>query len=87
MVNVVRQTPGHSVVCISERLRLSSGHHAYGSVARPLGLQVKVGVVPKYTSSPFSTSSAVPRTSISREHVLKNILLQLLGVVLVVRRI
>ena len=35
---MVRQTPGHPVVSISERPRLSSGHHAYGSVARPLGL-------------------------------------------------
>ena len=35
-------------LCISERLRLSSGQHAYDSVARPLRPQIKDGVVLEY---------------------------------------
>ena len=35
-------------LCISERLRLSSGHHAYASAARPFRLQMKDGVVLEY---------------------------------------
>ena len=43
---MVQQTPGHPVVTISERLRLSSGHpYSYDSVARPLRPQIKDGVV------------------------------------------
>ena len=61
-------TLGHPVVSISERLRLSSGHHGYGSLTWPLGPQAKDGVVLEYTSS---TASAIPRASISREHILK----------------
>ncbi|CAH3191328.1 unnamed protein product [Porites evermanni] len=34
-------------LCISERLRLSSGHHTYGSAARPLRPPIKDGVVLK----------------------------------------
>ena len=45
---MVRQTPGHPVVSISERLRLPSGHHAYGSAARPLRPQIKGGVILEY---------------------------------------
>ena len=30
---MVKQTPGHPVVSISESLRLISGHHGYGSAA------------------------------------------------------
>ena len=59
---------GHPVVSISERLRLSSGHHAYGSAARPLRTQIKEGVV----LEPFSTSSAAPEASISRDRVPKS---------------
>ena len=44
-----RQTPGYPVVIsISERLRLSSGHHAYGSAAWPLRPQINDGVVLEY---------------------------------------
>ena len=46
---MVRQTPGNPVVSISERLRLSLGHHAYGSAARPLKHQIKDDVVLEYT--------------------------------------
>ena len=43
---MVEQTPGHPVVAISERLRLSSGDpDSYGSVAQPLRPQIKDGVV------------------------------------------
>ena len=45
---MVRQTPGHPVVGISERLRFSSGQHAYGAAARPLRFQIKDGVVLEY---------------------------------------
>ena len=52
---MVRQTPVHFVVSISERMRLSSGHHAnnhaYGSVALPLRPQIKDGVVLEYNFS------------------------------------
>ena len=43
-----RPHPGHPVVSISKRKRLLSGHHAYGSAARPLRPQIKDGVVLKY---------------------------------------
>ena len=42
---MVRQA-AEVTLCISERL--SSGHHAYGSAARPLRPQIKDGVVPEY---------------------------------------
>ena len=49
---MVWQTPLHPVVSISERIRLSSGHHAnnhaYGSAALPLRAQIKDGVVLEY---------------------------------------
>ena len=41
---MVRQA-AEVTLCISERLRLSSGHHACCSAARPLRLQIKDGVV------------------------------------------
>ena len=44
---MVRQA-AEVTLCISERLRLSSGHHAYGSAARPLRPQIKDGVVLEY---------------------------------------
>ena len=49
---MVRQSPVHLVVSISERMRLSSGHHAnnhaYGSEALPFRPQIKDGVVLEY---------------------------------------
>ncbi len=33
------------ILCISERLRLSLSHHAYGSAARPFWPQIKDGVI------------------------------------------
>ena len=42
---MVRQTPGRPVVSITEKLRLSSGHHAYGSAVRPLRSHIADGVV------------------------------------------
>ena len=42
---MVRQTPGRPVINITEKLRLSSGHHGYGSAARPLRSQIEDGVV------------------------------------------
>ena len=48
MVKYGLQTPGDPVVSISERMRLSSGHHAFGSAAQPLGSQIKDGVVLEY---------------------------------------
>ena len=44
---MVRQV-AEVTLCISERLRLSPGHHAYGSAARPLRPQIKDGVVLEY---------------------------------------
>ena len=44
----MENAPGNPVVSISERLRLSSGHHAYGSAARPLRPQIKDGVMRKF---------------------------------------
>ena len=44
---MVRQA-AEVTLCISERLRLSSGHHAYDSAARPLRPQIKDGVVLEY---------------------------------------
>ena len=44
---MVRQA-AEVTLCTSERLRLSSGHHAYGSAARPLRPQIKDGVVLEY---------------------------------------
>ena len=48
-------------LCISERLRLSSGHHAYGSK-----------MASSSNTSTSTTSSAVPRALISRERVPKS---------------
>ena len=45
---MVRPTPGHPLVSISERLRLSTGHHAYGLAALTLRPQIKDGVVVEY---------------------------------------
>ena len=41
---VRQETPGNTTVSIFERLRPSSGHHAYGAEARPLRSQIKDGV-------------------------------------------
>ena len=49
---MVRQA-AEVTLCISERLRLSSGHHAYGSAARPLRPQIKDGVVLEYIHHHF----------------------------------
>ena len=48
MVKYGPQTPGHPVVSISERMRLLSGNHAYGTTARPLIHQIKDGDVLEY---------------------------------------
>ena len=62
---------GHPVVSISERLRISSGHHAYGSAARPLRPQTKNGVVLEYIHfQPFQHFQC--RTGSSRERVPKS---------------
>ena len=48
MVKYGKRQAAEVTLCISERLRLSSGHHAYGSAARPLRPQIKDGVVLEY---------------------------------------
>ena len=48
MVKYGKRQAAEVTLCISERLRLSSGHHAYGSAARPLRAQIKDGVVLEY---------------------------------------
>ena len=57
-------------LCISERLRLSSGHHAYGSAGQPLRPRSKMAS--SSSTSTSTTSSAVPRALISKERVPKS---------------
>ena len=55
MVKYGKRQAAEVTLCISERLRLSSGHHAYGLAARPLRAQIKdateKNVIDKETTS------------------------------------
>ena len=48
MVKYGKRQAAEVTLYISERLRLSLGHHAYGSAARPVRPQIKDGVVLEY---------------------------------------
>ena len=71
---MVRQA-AEVTLCISERLRLSSGHHAYGSAARPLRPQIKDGVFLEYIHFKPLPPLSVPYQELDS---LKNVLLKVI---------